>query len=112
MKQGFTQLNVEHCTYYCRHNSGVVFATLHVDDFTVAASIIEEERRFEELSTEWKISRDNAHFIVRWVICRDRQKHTAYLSQKVLIDKILSEFNCKDANLVRTPLTPNTRLTK
>jgi hypothetical protein len=91
----------------------VVFAAVHVDDFTVAASSIEEERRFEEeLNAEWKISRDDAHFIVGWAIRRDRQKRTVYLSQKALIDKIVSEFNCKDANPVRTPLPPNTRLTK
>jgi hypothetical protein len=89
-----------------------VFAAVHVDDFTVAASSVEEERRFEEeLSAEWQISRADANFIVGWAVCRDREKHTVYLSQKALIDKIVSEFNCKDANPVRTPLPPNTRLT-
>jgi hypothetical protein len=84
---GFTQLSVEHCIYYRRRDSGVVFAAVHIDDFTVAASSIEEERRFEEeLGAEWKISRDDAHFIVGWAIRRDRQKHTVYLSQKALID--------------------------
>jgi hypothetical protein len=110
---GFTQLSVEHCIYYRRSDSGVVFAAVHVDDFTVAASSVEEEQRFEaELSAEWQISRDEADFIVGWAIRRDRRKRTVYLSQKALIDKVVSEFGCKDANPVRTPLPPNTRLTK
>jgi hypothetical protein len=110
---GFTQLSVEHCIYYRKRDSGVIFTAIHVDDFTVAASSVEEEHRFEEeLRAEWQISRADANFIVGWAIRRDREKHTVYLSQKALIDKILVEFNCQDANPVRTPLPPNTRLTK
>jgi hypothetical protein len=110
---GFTQLSAEHCIYYRKRDSGTVFAAVHVDDFTVAANSVEEELRFEEeLSAEWQISRADANFIVGWAVRRDREKRTVYLSQKALIDKILVEFNCKDANPVKTPLPPNTRLTK
>ena len=110
---GFTQLSVEHCIYYRKRESGVVFAAVIVDDFTVAASSAEEELRFEEeLRKEWQISRGEANFIVGWAIRRDRARRTVYLSQKALIDRIITELNCKDANPVRTPLPPNTRLTK
>jgi hypothetical protein len=54
---GFTQLSVEHCIYYRKHDSGVIFTAVHVDDFTVAVSSAEEESRFEEeLRAEWQIS--------------------------------------------------------
>jgi hypothetical protein len=110
---GFTQLSAEHCIYYRKRDSGTVFAAVHVDDFTVAANSVEEELRFEEeLSAEWQISRADANFIVGWAVRRNREKCTVYLSQKTLIDRILVEFNCKDANPIKTPLPPNTRLTK
>jgi hypothetical protein len=110
---GFTQLSVEHCIYYRKRESGTIFAAVHVDDFTVAASSVQEEQRFEEeLGAEWQISRADASFIVGWAIRRDREKRTVYLSQKALIDRVLAEYNCTDANPVKTPLPPNTRLTK
>jgi hypothetical protein len=110
---GFTQLSVEHCIYYHKWESGTIFAAVHVDDFTVAASSIQEEQRFEEeLGAEWQISRADANFIVGWAVRRDRLKHTVYLSQKALIDRVVAEYGCKDANPVKTPLPPNTRLTK
>ncbi|KAF7342817.1 Retrovirus-related Pol polyprotein from transposon TNT 1-94 [Mycena sanguinolenta] len=110
---GFTQLSVEHCIYYRKRESGLVIAAVHVDDFTSAASSIKEELQFEEeLRTEWQISRSDASFIVGWAIRRDRMKRTIFLSQKALIDRIIEEYGCKDANPVKTPLPPNTRLTK
>jgi hypothetical protein len=80
---GFTQLSVEHCIYYRKRESGVIFAAVHVDDFTVAASSSEEEFRFEEeLRAEWQISRADANFIVGWAIRRDRTKHTCISPKK------------------------------
>jgi hypothetical protein len=104
---GFTQFSVEHCIYYRKRESGTIFAAVHVDDFTVAASSV-----WEELGAEWQISRADANFIVVWAIRRDRKNRTIYLSQKALIDRVLVEYNCKDSNPVKTPLPPNTRLTK
>ncbi len=76
---GFTQLSVEHCLYYRERESGTIFAAVHVDDFAVAASSVEEE-----LGKEWQISHTDANFIVGWAVRRDRNKHTVYLSQKAL----------------------------
>jgi hypothetical protein len=110
---GFTQLSVKHCIYYCKQESGTIFAAVHVDDFTVAASSVQEEQLFEEeLGAEWQISRADANFIVGWAIRRDRKNRTVYLSQKALIDRVLVKYNCKHSNPVKTPLPPNTRLTK
>ncbi len=110
---GFTQLSVEHCIYYRKRESGTIFAAVHVDDFTVAASSAEEEVRFEEeLQSKWQISRADANFVIGWAVRRDREKKKVYLSQKALIDRIIREFNCADANPTKTPLPPNTRLTK
>jgi hypothetical protein len=65
----FTQLSIKHCIYYRKRESGTIFAAVHLDGFTVAASSIQEEQKFEEeLEAEWKISREDANFIVGWAI--------------------------------------------
>ncbi len=110
---GFTQLSVEHCIYHRKRTSGTIFAAVHVNDFTVAASTLQEELAFEtKLKLCWQISRDNASFVVGIGIRRERETQSVYISQKALIDKILTKFCFENANPANTPLPPGLRLSK
>ncbi len=96
-----------------RRNLGTIFAAVHIDDFTVAASSIKEESRFElELQQQWQILREPASFVVGIGIRRDREQKAVYILQKALINKILTEFHLDGANPTQTPLPVGARLTK
>jgi Reverse transcriptase (RNA-dependent DNA polymerase) len=112
---GFTRLSCEYCIYYRRSEAGdIIFAAVHVDDFlSVASSRAENERFKTQLKEIWTISGlGDAKFCIGIAIECDRKTRTVALSQKALIDHIISQFGLSDAYPVSTPMDPGVKLSR
>ena len=109
---GFTRLSCESCIYYCKSDSGIIIAAVHVNDYLSITDTKDENERFKtQMKNIWTISElGTACFIVRIAVTWDRATQTIVLSQTALIDKIIDQLGQKDAHLVSAPLEPSSKL--
>ena len=95
---GFTQLDCEYCVYVCHHSGHTVLVAVHVDDFLSVANSREANDAFKaQLESEWTITEEDAEFCLEIEIERDRDNQFIYISQKAMIDRIVSELSQNDA---------------
>ena len=74
---GFTCLSCESCIYYCKTDSGIIIAAIHVNDYLSIADSKEENEQFkDQMRKVWTIPKlGTACFIVRIAITRNRATH-------------------------------------
>jgi hypothetical protein len=103
---GFTRIKCKYCLYFCQTKAGTLLTGIHVDNFFLAASCLIQVINFkEQLTSIWEISDlGEANFCIGITIEWDLTNWHIYLSQTVLIDKILATFNIIDCNPVSTPM--------
>jgi transposase InsO family protein len=109
---GFERLPCEWCVYRRQSSTGTIIFAVHVDDIVTAASSAEENARFKtELRSKWEISDlGAAKFALGIAISRDFTSRTVTLSQTALIDRVVEEFNQRDAHPVSTPMVAGLQL--
>jgi hypothetical protein len=110
---GFTRSECEWCVYSRRSDNGdMTIVVLHVDDMAAVSLNENEARRFRsELESTWQITTlGEPKLIVGIALRRDRANRTIMLSQVALIDKIISVYGQKDANIANTPILHGAQL--
>jgi hypothetical protein len=109
---GFTCLSCESCIYFCKTDSGIVIAAVHVNDYLAIADSKDKNERFkDQMRKVWTISDlGTARLIMGIVVTWDRATRTVTLSQTALIDKIIKQFGQRDAHLMSAPLEPGSKL--
>jgi hypothetical protein len=109
---GFTWLSSESCVYYRCTSTGIIIATVHVDDFLSIASTKEENERFKcQMREAWTISDlGDARFVVGIAVDWDRPHRAVFLSQPSLIDRIISQFGQTNASPLSIPMVPGLKL--
>lgn len=110
---GFSRSGCEWCVYSRRSDDGdTTIVVLHVDDMAAVSSSENEAKRFRsELEATWKITAlGEPKLIVGIALRRDRASRTTMLSQTALIDKIVSIYGQKDANVASTPIVHGAQL--
>jgi hypothetical protein len=112
---GFTRSECEWCVYSRRSDNGdMTIIVLHVNDMAAASSNETEAKRFHfELEATWQITAlGEPKLIVGIALRHDRAKRTIMLSQTALINKIISVYGQKDANIANTPILHGAQLLK
>jgi hypothetical protein len=109
---GFTRLSCESCIYFCKTDSGIVIAAVHVDDYLAIANSKDKNERFkDQMCKVWTISDlGTARLIMGIAVTWDRATRTVALSQTALIDKIIEQFGQRDAYPTSAPLEPGSKL--
>lgn len=102
----FKRLACEWCVYRRQSTSSTIIFAIHVDDIVSAASNPDENVRFKDkLKRHWEISDlSPAKFALGIAISQDLAKHTIFISQTALIDRVVDQFNQTNANPVDTPM--------
>jgi hypothetical protein len=109
---GFTHLSCESCIYFCKTDSGMMIAAVHVDDYLAIANSKDKNECFkDQMCKVWTISNlGTAHLIMDIAVTWDRATRTVTLSQTALIDKIVKQFGQRDAYPMSAPLEPGSKL--
>ena len=96
----------EPCVYIRNSKTSIVIVALYVDDFYVLYNSESDKKTlFETLNHHFKIKDlGEAKNCLGMKIIRDWSTNTLILQQEDYINSVLSRFNMKDCNGVRTPM--------
>ena len=97
-KFGFQENVEDNCVYAKFKNEKYIFLILYVDDILLASSdvnILLETKKFLSSKFDMK-DLDEASFILRIEIYRDREKGVLGLSQKAYLEKVLKKYNMQN----------------
>ena len=82
IKWGFTRLSCESCIYYCKSDTGIIIAAVHVDDYLLITDTKDENEHFKaQMKKVWTISElGTMCFIVGIAVTWDRVTRTITLT--------------------------------
>ena len=95
---GFKENTVDRCIYLKISGSKFIFFILYVDDILLASSdlgILHEIKKFLSKNFEMKYM-DEATYVIRIEIFRDRSRGISRLSQKAYIERVLERFKMEN----------------
>ncbi|TFY64059.1 hypothetical protein EVG20_g6068 [Dentipellis fragilis] len=109
---GFEHLPCEWCIYYRKTRTGITIVVVHVDDMLSIASNQEENEQFyQQLKQKWVISDlGEVKFTLGIAVQRNCTERTMALSQKSLINRVLTQFRQQDADPAPSPMEPSLKL--
>ena len=109
---GFRRLPSEWCIYWRQTSTGTIIFAVHVDDIISIASNPDENEVFKSLlKDKWDITDlGPAKFALGIAISRDLLAGTISISQTALIDRVVDQFNQRDAHPVDTPMVAGIQL--
>ena len=109
---GFKHLDSEWCVYWRQNSSGTVIFAVHVDDIISIAPTPSMNEAFKsQLKDRWDISDlGPAKFALGIAISRNPSSGTISISQTALIDRVVDQFNQRDAHPVDVPMVAGLQL--
>uniref|UniRef100_A0A2N9GAP2 Reverse transcriptase Ty1/copia-type domain-containing protein n=1 Tax=Fagus sylvatica TaxID=28930 RepID=A0A2N9GAP2_FAGSY len=103
---GFKENTVDRCIYLKVSGSKFIFFILYVDDILLASSdlgILHEIKKFLSKNFEMKYM-DEATYVIRIEIFRDRSRGISGLSQKAYIERVLERFKMENCSASVAPI--------
>ena len=109
---GFKRLPSEWCIYWRQTPTGTIIFAVHVDDIISIASNSSENTHFKSLlKDKWDITDlGPAKFALGIAISRNLTAGTISISQTALIDRVVDQFNQRDAHPVNVPMVAGLQL--
>jgi hypothetical protein len=105
-KFGFKENKEDNCIYAKFKNGKFVFLILYVDDILLASSDIDlllETKKFLSSKFDMK-DLDEASFVLRIEIHRERSKRVLGLSQKAYLEKVLKKYGMHTSKPIPAPI--------
>jgi hypothetical protein len=113
-KFGFKENEDNNCIYAKFKNGKFIFLVLYMDDILLAGSdvhLLLETKSFLFSHFDMK-DLDEASYVLRIEIHRDREKGVLGLSQKSYIEKVLKKFNMHKCNPMLAPIVKGVKFGK
>jgi len=109
---GFKRLSSEWCIYWRQTPTGTVIFAVHVNDIISIAPKPSMNKAFKsQLKGKWDITDlGPAKFALGIAISRNPSVNTISISQTALIDRVVEQFNQRDAHPVDVPMVAGLQL--
>ena len=109
----FEQCSSDPCLYTCIKDDNMCILAVYVDDIILASDSIERINEVKaSLHNRYKMKDLGLlNYFLGVNVEQDLQNGTISLNQANYIEKLLDQFNMKDANPVKTPVDPAIKLT-